>query len=142
MSQVFHYVRRVEFRDTDAAGIVHFSCYFPFMEEAEHAFWRHLGLSVIQSVGDRQISWPRVSASCDYRIPSRFEDELTIEVSVAKLGSKSVQFAFRFLAEGEERASGKLTTVCCRVDLPGPPQSIELPKSIRQQLESYLCPEA
>ncbi|MEL7264077.1 MAG: hypothetical protein AAFP69_04590, partial [Planctomycetota bacterium] len=46
----FSIQRRVEFRDTDAAGIVHFSAFFPFMETAEHAFLRSLGLSVFQPV--------------------------------------------------------------------------------------------
>ena len=39
--------RRIEFRDTDAAGIAHFSVFFTMMEEAEHEFLRHLGLSVL-----------------------------------------------------------------------------------------------
>ena len=46
MSQVFKTERRVEFRDTDAAGIVHFSVFFAYMEQAEHEFLRSLGLSV------------------------------------------------------------------------------------------------
>lgn len=48
MAEVFRYERRVEFRDTDAAGMMHFSTYFTRMEEAEHAFLRSLGTSVWQ----------------------------------------------------------------------------------------------
>jgi 4-hydroxybenzoyl-CoA thioesterase/acyl-CoA thioester hydrolase len=42
----FHTARRVEFRDTDAAGIMHFSTFFNRMEEAEHELLRTLGTSV------------------------------------------------------------------------------------------------
>ena len=39
------YRRRVEFAETDAAGIVHFSVFFRYMEEAEHALWRNAGMA-------------------------------------------------------------------------------------------------
>ncbi|MCG8653286.1 MAG: hypothetical protein MI861_25835, partial [Pirellulales bacterium] len=42
-AMTFSTKRRVEFRDTDAAGIVHFSAFFPMMEAAEHEMLRSLG---------------------------------------------------------------------------------------------------
>ena len=62
--------RRVEFRDTDAAGIMHFSAFFNYMEQVEHEFLRHLGMSVLARDEEGAISWPRVSASCDYQAQS------------------------------------------------------------------------
>ena len=44
--------RRVQFYETDAAGIVHFSWFFRYMEEAEHALWREAGLSIAPIVAD------------------------------------------------------------------------------------------
>ena len=38
----------VEFAETDAAGIVHFSVFFRYMEEAEHAVWRQAGLDIVE----------------------------------------------------------------------------------------------
>jgi len=46
MAYEFKAVRRVEFSDTDTAGIMHYSNYFRFMETAEHGFFRSLGLSI------------------------------------------------------------------------------------------------
>ena len=46
MSFEFRLKRRVQFYETDAAGIVHFSTYFRYMEEAEHALWRDAGMSI------------------------------------------------------------------------------------------------
>ena len=58
MSVSFVYRKRVEFADTDMAGIVHFSRFFVYMEMAEHAFWRSLGLSVHGTLDGRIIGWP------------------------------------------------------------------------------------
>ena len=49
MPYEFQLSRRVEFSDTDMAGIMHFSNFFRFMEAAETAFLRSLGLSVVLS---------------------------------------------------------------------------------------------
>ena len=109
--------RRVEFRDTDAAGIVHFSAFFPMMEAAEHSLLRSLGISVLPGPDEAALplTWPRVAAHCDYVAAARFEDELRIDVSVAKVGSTSVQYAFEFTREGQPIATGTLTAVCCRL---------------------------
>ena len=40
MPEPYRTTRRVEFRDTDAAGIVHFSAFFFYMESVEHEFLR------------------------------------------------------------------------------------------------------
>ena len=66
--------RLVEFRDTDAAGIMHFSSFFLVMEQAEHQMLRDLGMSVVYPYEGGILSWPRVSATCDYQVPLRFEE--------------------------------------------------------------------
>src|SRR5262245_24638607 len=65
--------RRVQFYETDVAGIVHFSWFFRYMEEAEHALWRQAGLRIHPDQSD--IGWPRVAASFEFHRPLRFEDE-------------------------------------------------------------------
>ena len=134
MALRFSTTRRVEFRDTDAAGIAHFSVFFVYMEQAEHEWLRELGLSVVLKDDDGEISWPRVSAACEYRHPARFEDVLDVAVTVQRLGQKSVTFDFRFTREGLEIASGSLTAVCCRIRPGSPPQSIRIPAAIAHKL--------
>ena len=123
----FQTQRRVEFRDTDAAGIVHFSAFFVYMEQAEHEMLRSLGLSVVSRDDEGEISWPRISATCEFRNPARFEDLLDIEVALEKLGSRCVEYAFRFTRDGVDIARGSLTTVCCRIRPGQAPQSIAIP---------------
>src|SRR2546429_5286166 len=72
--------RRVQFHETDVAGIVHFSWFFRYMEEAEHALWREAGLSIHPP--DSDIGWPRVAASCDFHGALRFEDEFDVSIRV------------------------------------------------------------
>ena len=78
MPTPFQTTRRVEFGDTDMAGIVHFANFFRYMEAAETDFLRSLGLSVSWEEAGRRYGLPRVSASCDYSKPARFGDLLTI----------------------------------------------------------------
>jgi YbgC/YbaW family acyl-CoA thioester hydrolase len=78
--------RAVEFCETDMAGILHFSNFFRFMEAAEHAYLRACGLNVIMTWQGETVTFPRVSASCDYVKPARFQDVLDIEVRVEKIG--------------------------------------------------------
>lgn len=128
--------RTVEFRDTDAAGIMHFSVFFTMMEQAEHELLRHLGLSVLTCDDEGPISWPRVSAHCEYRSAVKFEDVVDVEVRVARLGEKSVTYEFAFTCEGREVAQGTITAVCCRVDHGNPPRSISIPDWIVEKLKS------
>src|SRR5262245_8365437 len=82
----FHTTRRVEWADTDTAGIIHFSRYFCFMEEVEHEFLRSRGLSCIMEHEGQRITWPRVSATCDFLKPVRFEDVMNVRLTVDRLG--------------------------------------------------------
>lgn len=139
MPTPFRMQRRVEFRDTDAAGIAHFSVFFLYMEQTEHAWLRELGASVLTRDEAGKISWPRVSARCDYRAPVEFEDLLDVELEVRRLGAKSVTYGFRFLKAGRLAAEGEVTAVCCRIREGSPPESIPIPPALRN-LMATACP--
>ena len=66
MPSEYRLKRRVQFYETDMAGIVHFSWFFRYLEEAEHAMWREAGLSI---AGGSGIGWPRVEASFEFHRP-------------------------------------------------------------------------
>jgi YbgC/YbaW family acyl-CoA thioester hydrolase len=133
MSTEFKLLRRVQFAETDLAGIVHFAHYFRWMEEVEHAFFRSLGLSVAMEHGGMRIGWPRVAASCDYAGPARFEDEVELHLRVTRVGDKSFTYEVDFLLRGSRIALGKMTSVCC-VMTPQGMNAISIPPDIRQKL--------
>jgi acyl-CoA thioester hydrolase len=127
----FRLQRRVDFCDTDLAGIVHFSNFLRYMEAAEVAFLRDRGLNVTLQWNGEHLGFPRVSVSCDYISPARFDDVLDIDVRLEKLGSKSVTYAFDFSRAAAPIARGKMTSCCCRVGPDHTIEAIEIPADIR-----------
>jgi len=153
LESVFVWERRVEFSETDAAGICHFSAFFIFMEQAEHAMFRSLGWSIFPSkfhgVVDPQsppansaadesaaLSWPRVHCSCDFLSPARFEDVLSIDIGIEKLGTKSISYRHTIRCGDRILARGKMITVCSRIDpATGRLAGCPIPPTIRAGLE-------
>lgn len=131
----FSIKRRVQFSETDMAGIMHFANYFRMMEEVEHAFFRSVGLSVSMQHDDIHVGWPRVSASCDFSGPVRFEDEIELRLRVVRLGEKSLNYEVDFLLEGKRVALGKMTSVCCALE-PNGMRSIPIPAELRKKLSA------
>jgi len=136
MSAPFHTSRFVEFSDTDMAGIMHFSAFFRYMEAAEHALLRSLGFSVYSEVGGEVVSFPRVAVSCEFHSPARCEDVLEIDVTVERVGTKSVTYRFAFSQHGRDVATGTMTSVCCRIPHGHPPVSIPIPAEIADKLRA------
>ncbi len=119
MSTAFRYTRTVAFAETDMAGIVHFSNYFRFMEEAEHAFLQKLGHSVHAEGPDGLVCFPRVEAGCSYLGPLRFEQQFSVGVLVTEVRPKSVSYRMPIEdADGTPVAEGKITAVCATRDQP------------------------
>jgi YbgC/YbaW family acyl-CoA thioester hydrolase len=138
MASEFLYTRMVQFAETDAAGVMHFANFFHFMEEAEHAFWRSLGLSVHATPvpGEQHpVSWPRVAVSCEYGAPARFEETIDVAVRLAHLGGKSIEFSFEFRRGEAKLATGKIKAVCCEVGR-GTFRAVDIPSHIRTKLEA------
>lgn len=137
MSAPFVTSRQVEFRDTDAAGIMHFASIMGIMEEAEHEFLRHVELPLFRPSQLGAVSWPRVSATCDFKNPARFEDTLDIAVSVQRIGKRSVTYHFGIARAGEAIADGSMTAVCCVLGSDGL-KSTDVPEDVVAKLQPYL----
>lgn len=130
--------RRVEFRDTDAAGIVHFSAFFFWMESAEHELLRAADVRVVdREQGDVEVSWPRVAASCDYASAVRFGDEIDIAVSVDEIGRSSVTYGFRFSHDGRVVATGRIVAVRCRMHPGRGPEPVAIPEDVSARLAVF-----
>ena len=102
--------RRVFFYEVDSAGIVHFSNYFRYMEEAEHALWRAAGLSIAHR--EAGVGFPRVAASFEYKRPLRFEDEVDIRIRITAISQRSMKYTCELTRDGEAIATGSATIVC------------------------------
>jgi 4-hydroxybenzoyl-CoA thioesterase/acyl-CoA thioester hydrolase len=137
MSEPFRTTRLVEFHDTDMAGIMHFASFFVYMESAEHELIRSLGFSVHAVTDGERVSFPRVSASCNYTSPAHCEEVLDIAITVARVGRTSVTYEFRFTCAGREVAFGSMTSVCCRIVAGHAPTSRPIPPDMAEKLKSY-----
>lgn len=129
-----HTRRRIEFADTDLAGIVHFARFFVFIETAEHEFLRALGTTVHHRRGADEIGWPRVSAALDYLSPARYGDQLRIELRVARKGARSMTYRFLLTVGERPVARGKVSSVCCILNRPGGLETIPIPDEIAQRI--------
>ena len=127
----FRYRRRVQFADTDMAGIVHFSRYLCFVEEAEHALWRAAGLSIVPPGGE--ISFPRVAASLEFHAPLHFEEEFEVLIRIAERTRRSIRYTTDITRGETKIATGTHTAVCVR-KFPAPMTAIAIPDDIVQRL--------
>jgi len=130
--------RRIQFAETDLAGVLHFSNYFRLMEEVEHAFFREIGLGVVIERNGATYSWPRVSVGCEYAGPLRFEDVVTLEMTITRVGTKSFDYEVAFLRDGRRLARGRTTAVCCRMKS-STFESIEIPDFLRAPIEGAIA---
>ena len=128
----------IDFYETDAAGFVHFSNYFRFMEMTEHAFYRSIGYKVRSHEDSFRIGMPRVSVKCEFSQPLKLHDEVEIHLLVREKGKTSISydFIFRRVTDGcdpTEVARGRLTTVCTGFSKRGEVRhSMELPSKLNE----------
>ena len=111
MAHEFKLKRRVEFADTDMAGIAHFSNFFRWMEATEHAFFRSLGFTLHENDQGGMRGWARVHADCDYKRPLRYPDEFEVRLLVRGKRESSIEYAFAFVQADSEVARGSLEVV-------------------------------
>ncbi|TDI52969.1 MAG: acyl-CoA thioesterase [Acidobacteria bacterium] len=98
--------RRVQWIDTDAAGIWHHSTVARWAEEAEAELHRQLGI-IDQTFG----ATPRVVVEFEFRSPLRFDDVVDVTITVAKLGRSSITYLIEVRKGETVAASGRMVAV-------------------------------
>lgn len=131
------YRRRVEFAETDAAGMVHFSIFFRYMEEAEHAIWRHAGMDIFAT--HETNSWPRISAKFDFKAPLRFQDEFEVRSEMGAVTRSTIQWAHVLMRGDQVIGNGTVTAVYVSKERDGSIKSAAIPDEILATLRSALA---
>jgi 4-hydroxybenzoyl-CoA thioesterase/acyl-CoA thioester hydrolase len=134
MAEGFRYHRRVHFAETDLAGITHFSCFFRYMEEAEHALWRAAGLTIARA-GD-ETGWPRVAAAFEFKAPLRFEDEFDVAVRIANVSRRTIQYAFTISRDATPIGHGTMTSVAVHYGPSDTITAIDVPADLVARLRA------
>ncbi|MEA2255622.1 MAG: acyl-CoA thioester hydrolase [Solirubrobacteraceae bacterium] len=101
--------RRVEWIDTDAAGIYHWTTAFRFAEAAEAAMHTALGIA------DRTFgAMPRVAVDVRFTRPLRFNEAVDVELAVQAMGRSSVRYRLAIGGDAGPAVDGSLTV--CLID--------------------------
>jgi acyl-CoA thioester hydrolase len=111
---------RVRYAETDQMGVVYYANYFVWFEIGRVEVLRSVGLSYDQMERDHKLILPVVDASCRYKSPAKYDDEILIETRPALLRGSVLKFAYRIYRnagqDGEERkllAEGETVHVVC-----------------------------
>lgn len=131
----FEVRRRVLFSETDVAGLVHFSNFFRYFEDAEHALWRQAGLSIHPETSP--IGWPRVAASCEFHRPLKFEQEFDVRLSITELGRRTISYAGQVTRNGERIATASWKIACVNRLPDGTIKSAEIPANVAERLKPF-----
>ena len=95
---------RVYCEDTDAQGVVYYANYFKFMERARTEWIRALGIEQDVLLSEQRRMFVVVDTQAEFRMPARFNDELTVTAALASRARASFvieQDIFRGGAAGE-----------------------------------------
>jgi len=134
---VFSTTRRVQFAETDMAGIVHFANFFRYLEEAEHEFFRSLGERIMHKQDDGTLlSWPRVTAACSYDAPAFHDDILDMRLVELQIGTRSLILRWEVWRDEVRLCQGEMKTVCCRFRPGERPAGMDIPPELREKLEA------
>jgi acyl-CoA thioester hydrolase len=134
---------RVRYAETDQMGIVYYANYLVWFEIGRVELLRSLGLAYSQLETDHDCILPVVEASCRYRAPARYDDQILIETRPALLRGSVVKFAYRILRkapDGEEPlllAEGETVHVVCDEQLNKKP----LPEHHAEALRALMAEE-
>ena len=80
----YNHLTKVYYRDVDQMGIVYYTRYLEYFEEARTELLDSLGLT-ISLIEDRGIQLPVIASHCDYKRGAKLEDKLVIEASIAEI---------------------------------------------------------
>src|SRR3954469_25520821 len=98
--------RRIEWMDTDAAGIYHWTTVFRLAEAAEAALHTALGIADF-TFG----ATPRVAVQATFARPLRFNDPVEVALTVTRVGRTSVEYALAISGERGPAAEGTVKSV-------------------------------
>ena len=98
------YIHKVQYYETDKMGITHHSNYIRWMEEARIDFLEKIGWEYAK-LEEMGLVSPVMNVTCDYRKPTTFSDEISIEVSVKEFRGVKLFLSY-------EMKNDKGETVC------------------------------
>ena len=129
---IFEWNARVYFEDTDSGGVVYHTNYLKFMERARTEWLRSLGLNQIKLKKEDKVMFVVRKIDIQYRMPSRFNDELLLQTECFKTTDYSIMLKQNILRDKQIITEGKVEIVCINSDFFKPAR---IPKMAKQLME-------
>jgi len=106
---------RVRYAETDQMGIVYYANYLVWFEIGRVELLRSMGLAYSQLETEHECILPVVEATCRYRSPARYDDEILIETRPSLLRGSVIKFAYRIVRKASQEllAEGETVHVVC-----------------------------
>lgn len=101
---------RVRYAETDQMGIVYHSNYLIWFEVGRVELLRNAGLAYT-TFEKQGLSVAVVEATCRYRRPALYDDELTIEASLESFSSRKLTFSYKIMRDETLLAEGQTVHV-------------------------------
>lgn len=141
MQYDFYTDTQVEFHQVDAAGIVHFSNFYIWMELTEHAFLKKLNIPIFEKDKNTVLGWPRIQTACTYRSPLYFQDALRICLKINQIDPKFIDYTFEFYKQQLDSfvfsASGNIKVVYAKLEDESPMRQILIPSPYIAKFQAY-----
>ncbi|MDD5431886.1 MAG: thioesterase family protein [Candidatus Omnitrophica bacterium] len=103
---------RIYYHDTDCGGVVYYSNYLKYIEEARTDFFEERGI-LIKKLADSGILFVVARQEIDYKFPSFYADILDIRTWVSEIGSVKLVFESEIKnQDGKLIANTKTILVC------------------------------
>jgi acyl-CoA thioester hydrolase len=122
---------RVRYPEVDRMGVGHHTHFFVWFEIGRTELLRSMGCSYGR-MEDEGIFMPVVEASCRYRSPVRYDDNLEVETTLDEVSVSRVSFSYLLRREGSSRPLAEGRTVHATVDRNG--EVMKLPLAYRKLL--------
>ncbi len=134
---MFVYEREVRFHEVDGAGLVFFPRFFTYAHEAMEGLFAPVRGGYAGLIMQRRVGLPAVKVQSEFHAPLRYGDRVRVETRVARLGSRSLELAYRFVraSDGVAAAEMRHTVVC--TDLVAM-KSTEMPDDVRDVASAHL----
>jgi acyl-CoA thioester hydrolase len=82
---------RINWGDTDKAGIVWYPNYFKWFDMAGHQFFRSIGLSPLKLEEEKNIILPLLDAGCTFEKPLYYDNIITIRTTIDEINRKTIR---------------------------------------------------
>jgi len=125
---------RVRYAETDQMGMVYYANYLIWMEVGRSDYCRQCGLSYRDLEREEKAYLAVAEATCRYRAPARYDDEILVETEMTRLERRILEFSYRITHGATLLADGRTLHVVIGPD--GKPKSI--PRRYLELLKSKL----